>query len=344
MTTTAVMARPEAPIEYKNQGVTLEQPDKVAKELVRYVANLGDFIAPSDKVQLVSIGSRSGGLRIGHSATEGCPTMWRTDYMIRRAAFTPLEPTVITANADEMTRDHKWVGQRQVFPGDDATLLTDDSFREMGVVELSALRGVLWAEEKAQELNRFFFPDFDLWMSGVEAFPKYLRVYEELINSAPCMTAEQFTTQAELRESCRVFRAYANGQIQRNRARIEATKAIDMAGFTIGWSERTILFAEQLEITLEKESEIKVVPMAQTVSGESQEMIELKKRELALKERELDLLEKKDHRENPVVIEEPVLELPVLSPSEETCTAIKKDGEQCTKKAVNGTRCQFHPE
>jgi len=343
MTSTAVMARPEAPIEYKNQGVTLEQPDKVAKELVRYVANLGDFIAPSDKVQLVSIGSRSGGLRIGHSDTEGAPTMWRTDYMIRRAAFTPLEPTVIVAGSGEMTRDHKPVGQRQAFPGDDAMLLTDDSFREMGVVELTALRGVLWAEEKAQELNRFFFPDFDLWMSGSVSFPKYLKVYEELIRKAECVTAEQFTTRTELLESARLFRAYALGQIQRNRARIEATKAIDMAGFTIGWSERTRLFAEQLEIPLESESDIKVVPMMQTASTDSQEMIELKKRELALKERELDLLEKRDNRENPVV-EEPVLELPVLSPSEEQCTAIKKDGEQCTKKAVNGTRCQFHPE
>lgn len=329
------MSATAAPIQYKNDSVAMPPKETYPKEAIRYVACLVDFIIASDKIQLASVGARSGGLRVGASDTEGCPTMFRTDYMIRRGCFTPLEPTAVVARSDERTIDNKWVGQRQALPGNDMMLLGDDSYREMGVVELTSLRKEPWGTNKAMDLNRHFFPEIDEWLSGVKAFPTLLAEYEEIVRNAQIATEEHQILQQELLNSARIGRQYMLNQIQANRARIEATKAIDMAGFTIGWQPRTRLFAEQLGITLENENEIKAVQTTVT-NTESPEMISLKERELALKERELALLERQEQRatgENTPTAE-------TIVPDAELCAAIKANGEQCTKVAVKDGRCQ----
>jgi hypothetical protein len=346
-----------APIEYKDVGRAMPPTETFPKEATRYVACLGDFITPSDKIQLASLGSRSGGLRLGASDTEGCPTMFRTDYIIRRGCFTPLEKTVITARTDERNINHKPIGEKQALPGNDIALIQDDGYREQGVVEITALRDKEWVTGAAMELNQHFFPDLVSWLKGDKPFPVLLEDYEAFINNARIDEDAHATTQQELLTAARMFRSYGLGQIATNRARIEATKSIDMAGFTIRWSDRTRLFAAQLGVTLEDEREMKNTTVTNT---DSVEMIDLKKRELELKERELALKERElgiaptqephatrtyEVAETPATTDDVALAealAPVVDeiPLEERCTAVKADGEQCTKRAIKDGRCQ----
>lgn len=303
-----------APITYQNEAVAMPPKESYPKEAVRYVACLGDFIVPQDKIQLASVGARSGGLRVGASDTEGCPTMFRTDFMIRRGCFTPLEPTAIATRTDERNIDGKSIGQRQALPGDDMSLLSDDSHREMGIVEITPLRGEVWGTQKAINLNRHFFPDLDAWLNGTKQFPTLLKDYEEIVSTAVTDTDELYTIQQELLNGARVFRQYAQNQIDHNRARIEATKAIDMAGFTVGWQPRTRLFAEQLGVTLEDEREIKSSTVTTT---DSEEMLDLRKKEIALKERELTLKEIELGVNQPVVVAPEPIE--IITPVATVC-------------------------
>lgn len=322
-------------ITYKDQAAKLPPKPDVAIDTPRYVACLGDFIEAIDKVQLRSIGARSGGLRIGSSDTEGCPTMWRTDYLIRRGAFTPLEMTVIPAKDDEKIHGDKPkpVGERVKYPGSDITFVTDDEFRKQGVVEITALRGVLWASETPKALNLHFFPDLGLWLRGEKEFPKYLRIYEEMVRAAQIETDAHVTTQSELLESARAFRAYGLTQIEFNRQRILSTRNVDMGGFAISWSGRARLFAEQLEVKLEDENEI--APPTSSSPTDERHVAALEEANV-LKREELDILRGKAHP-SPVPPVEAAPQPIVVSSTQ--CSATTNSGEQCQRTAVKDGRC-----
>ena len=316
-------------IEYLEREAFIPPPPDISPDAVRYVAGLGDFIEPRDKSQLRNIGARSGGLRIGDSDTEGAPTLWRTKYIIRRGAFTPLETTSVLAKGDEYTSDllkPKPITERMRYPAADILLLQDDEHLNQGIVEISALRGRPWADGSAKALNRHFFPKFADWLNG-EDFPKYLRIYEEMVREARIETDDHATTQTELLESARKFRVYALNQIEVNRARIQATRNVDMGGFSISWTGRARLFAEQLEIQLENEKDVAPAPQERAdpqVLDEQKRANDLKERELVLKERELAVLE---GRAAPVV------------ETVETCSAVTGKGERCQHTAVKDGRC-----
>lgn len=224
----------------------------------RYVFCLGDFIEPGDKRQLRDIGGWMGGLRIAGSDTEGAPSMWRSHYIIYRATFTPLESIVIPAKAD--IRDERLVKKlgnefvMEVLPGQDMHLLGNESYRQQGVVEITALRDKIWNTGIAQDLNKIFFPDLEKWQSGTEDFPTLLSDYETIVEKVRPESDEIAQTRDQILESGRIFRAYASGQIEMNRQMVLQSRVKDMGGKTIRWSNRTRMFADQLGQTLEDDN------------------------------------------------------------------------------------------
>jgi hypothetical protein len=290
------------PITY-NTGTVPQVPvddAKVRLEATRYVACIGDFIEPGDKRQLASAGGWSGGLKVGASETEGAPTMWRSNYIINRACFTPLEVVATKAKADiDVTPSSRFPGVyqvgedeflRQIVPGRDMAHLNDDSFRVMGVVELTELADVDFGLGKAQALNRLFFPDLDKWLAGQEDFPILISDYETLINKAQVKSDSEAITQDQLLESARRFTIYANNQIEMNYQQIQRSRLVDMGGYGVRWSKRTKLFADQLGRTLEDDIASKVQEVA---SSDNADMIAVQRQANELKLRELELLEQR---------------------------------------------------
>jgi hypothetical protein len=280
------------PIRYNQSALQIPRDEgKVRLEAPRYVFVLGDFIEPADKRQLRDIGGWTGGLKIGSSPNEGAPTMWRTNYIINRGVFVPLETAATTANEDMKPKDMpsvKTVGQdaagnpinvREVLPGNDILLLQGDSFRQQGVVEITQLQDKPF--NQAQELNRFFFPELDRWLEGSTAFPELLSDYVDIIRGARVESDAQAITQAEMIEAAQKFETYARAQIEANRQAVLQGRTTNMGGFSFKWSERTRMFAKQLGITLEDDN----IYTNTTIAANGQiEDPTIKARELELKE------------------------------------------------------------
>jgi hypothetical protein len=324
-------ARAVEQIEDEFQAPVLPKPPEIPLEAVRYVACLADFIVPGDKAQLRGLGARAGGYRVGLNDIGGCPTMWRRKGMLLRGIFTSLEKTVVTTHADEKhdkgpVEDAVPVGERIKYPASDITYLTDGDFYQMGVTELSVLRGHEWTDGLAKELNRHFFPDINLWRAGDKPFPTLLSVYEDLIGSAAVLTDEHAVTQGELLDSIRRSRIWMIDHIEANRAIIQSTRNVNMGGASFKWSDKSRLFAAQLDVVLENERDVAPAPQAVTPVVDERYVSAIEKQN-ELKERELDMLSK------------PIEPAFVPPPDTAKCSAITKTGEQCQRDIVANGRC-----
>lgn len=226
--------------------------------------------------------------------------MWRSNFIINRACFTPLEVVATKADAGIDTKaesrfpgvyqigEDEWL--RQIYPGNDIQLLTDQSYREMGVVELSQLADTPFNLGTAQELNRKFFPELDNWLSGNEQspFPVLISDYVTMVERVNPTSDLEAITQSEILESAQRFTVYANNQIEANWQAIQRSRLTDMGGYGVKWKARTKLFAEQLGRTLEEDTSSQAIP----VDTKSEEL-KLQAEANELKRRELDLLEQK---------------------------------------------------
>lgn len=287
-----------APIRYSERATQMPvDQDKVRLEANRYVFCLGDFLEPHDK-RLV-VGGWAGGVWIGASEDNGAPTMWRTNHVINKAVFTPLEPIAIQPKADYRDRDGKQVLQREVLPGNDIVFVADESHREMGIVELTKLADKPFSY--AQEVNRKFFPDLKKWLAGETPIPTLLNDYRGIVSQVKAVTEEDIVTKSEILESARLFEVYAKDQIERNRQAIERSRKTDMGGFTIGWHQRTRLFARQIGITLEDDNVYtQVTSGGEAVDPNKERELKLQEEANELKRRELELLEQRWKAESTV--------------------------------------------
>ncbi len=236
--------------------------------------------------------------------------MWRSNYIINRACFTPLEVVATEADAgidkgqhDAKTRfpgvyqvdEDKWL--REILPGNDIQLLVDSSHREMGVVELSQLADTPFDLGTAQNLNRRFFPELDAWLSGNETtpFPVLISDYVTMVERVSPTSDLEAITKDEILESARRFTTYASNQIETNFQLIQQSRQGNMSGYSVKWSKRTKMFAEQLGRTLEEDIASQVIP----VDTKSKEL-ELQEESNRLKREELEFLKLKFEAESKV--------------------------------------------
>lgn len=249
----------------------------VARHVPRYLVTMGDHIVPEDKRQLRSIGGWVGGFYLGG---EKFPCAWRTDFMAFVGGITPFEKRAVTAFADmEITQEMKRKrGQTvdaqgntqilpdpvyEVLPGDDATLLLSDDYKDMGFVEITGLRGVDDNMETSLALQLQFFPEWVQWMSGetdengqlIAAMPTLLSDRETLIRQAKIENDLHAEAQASLLESCRRFREHAQFIVNTNRELVR--KGANDAGYAVNWQPTPTLYAEQLGIELEPETALR---------------------------------------------------------------------------------------
>jgi hypothetical protein len=291
------------PISYTENAPQLpEDEGKIREEANRFVFSIGDFIQPGDKRQIE--GGWAGGLRIGSSQVQGAPTMWRTNYIINRAVITPLETRAVMpfAGADpEVDKKVIKVGDdvylRQIVPGRDIMYLTDEEFTKMGVVEISQLADKDFLESRA--LNRHFFPELDNWLSGKTEMPVALNDYRTIIEAAKIENDVHAITQDEMLRSVRSFETYATEQIEKNFQIIEWVRSSKMGGYTVGWSQRTRLFAQQLGVTLKDDrayggsTQVDLKPNDTVPADLKIREIEAMEKANELRMRELEILEQK---------------------------------------------------
>lgn len=266
-------------MNYNDTVVGLANRNDVNKERTRYVFCIGDHIADVDKVNFRSLGATFGGLWVGHSETEGCPTMKRTNFMLYRGGITPLETTAIPKKADHRAQNRQGENFLQgegvpagvrgymVYAGDDLNFLQSDKYRPMGVVELQALRFKNWRESNAALLQLLMFPRWNDWLSGIKA-PSTLEDWMGEVTGAFNRHPELRAFENDIFESHRLFRNYALAHIERNRQQILAKRSVDNGGMFVSWSGTSQLYARQLNVTLENEQELRPAGAA-TATGDS---------------------------------------------------------------------------
>lgn len=215
---------------------------------------------------------------VSPSETEGAPCLKRTKYMILRGGVIPVENAAVSKKADHREED----GRREnylsgpnvpagirgytVYAGDNMNYLASDRFRQLGVVELTALQGSDWDLGFAREVQLHFFPEWDRWLRGEGEIPVLLGEWEKMVSNGlkTANTEPLMITGEEMLESARLFRVYANTSIERNRQAILSLRTTNTGGFYVGWSEKSRLYAAQLGISLEDETTLKPQTSADT--------------------------------------------------------------------------------
>lgn len=385
MTTATAVPVEATPLDFGDSQSRLTSKIDLNRDKIRYVACLGNHLEPTDARQMRDIGGWAGGIWIGASEVEGCPTLHRTHHMILRGLFTPLETRPVMKKADHREID----GYREtyidgpgippftrgytVYAGDDLNYLQGDRYRPMGVVEITSLMGVEWNTELRRSLQHFFFPEWSIWQRGEGEIPQLLSDWVDLVRAAQkraqYVNHEQIAE--ELLESARLFRIYANNQIEKNRQAIQSMRAADHGGQTVGWHNKTRMYADQLGMVLEDERSI--APSAGNTDGliaELREDRKLRAQELEMQKAVNAALIKKltgDEvaitEETPVVTQEvlvaesvsfgvtntpdneeldlsPIVEEKDLTPG---CSEFNGKGEPCRAKVKPGeTKCTFH--
>lgn len=249
-----------------NLGAELGSNTRVDRNITRYVMCIGDHIEPKDKASLESLGANIGGLRVGLTPTEGCPSLRRTNGIILRGAIVPMERVVLPKRADQRSSESNLetyiagtsIRGYTVYPGDDISYLLSDYYASTGVVEAEALKGIEWTTGAALDAQKHYFPEWLKWLEGKTAAPVLLSDWETFIrsgiNSATGPVIERIGEQ--MIESARLFRQNALDHIERNRQLILSKRSADTGGFYVSWSAKSRLFAKQLGILLEDENVI----------------------------------------------------------------------------------------
>lgn len=288
------------PLDFGDNETRLSTKIDLNRDKIRYVACLGNHLENTDARQLTGIGGWAGGLWVGHSEVEGAVTMHRTHHMILRGLFTPLETRAVMRKADHREVD----GHREVYldgpgippftrgytvyAGDELAFLQSDRFRPMGVVEITPLMGVEWNTELRRSLQNFFFPEWNVWQRGEGNIPLLLDDWLTLVKEAQkrAQYENHEIIAEELLESGRLFRVYANNQIERNRQAIQSMRSADHGGQYVGWHNKSRMYAEQLGITLEDEKSI-ASAAPESLLSEMREDRRIREQELQL-QRELN--------------------------------------------------------
>lgn len=247
----------------------------ISAHSTRYIFTLGDFIPSQDKRQLNSIGAWAGGMYLG---TTEFKTAFRTNHFLIRGALTPLEKRGWRATEDMATNDQMrtsvvsingvQVQDRfyEVLPGHELEDGMSAGMRDQGVVEITTLRGVEWDTNAPLEIQTAIFPDWDLWLSGEKPFPQYFRDWMEHLEAQQAQKQDElvYETISQMLESGRTFKVYAENIIGQNRKLVQA--GANPGGYSIGWQPLTRVFADQLQIELEPETQVKNIAQTQTDS------------------------------------------------------------------------------
>jgi len=388
MTAASAVPVEATPLDFETTSVRLSSKTDVNRDKIRYVACLGNHLEPTDARQFRDIGGWAGGIWVGASESEGCPTLHRTHHMILRGLFSPLETRPVMKKADHREID----GYREtyidgpgippftrgytVYAGDDLKFLQSDRYRPLGVVEITPLMGVEWNTELRRSLQQFFFPEWSYWQKGVGEIPQLLDDWIDLVKQA--QVRAQYENHAviaeELLESARLFRIYANNQIEKNRQMIQSMRSTNHGGQTVGWHNKSRMYAAQLGITLEDERTIAPTSLAtEGLVAELREDRKLRTQELEMQKAVNNaLIAKLTGQEIPIQISLPDPDKPVeptithevstgiikeLNPNEELelapiependltpgCSEVNGKGEPCKAKVKPGeTKCTFH--
>lgn len=296
MTATAISVE-ATPLNFEGNETRLTERTAPDRDKTRYVACIGNHLETTDAIQFNSVGGWAGGVWVGHSEIEGAPTMKRTHHMILRGLFTPLETRAVSKKADHRESE----GYREtyldgpgvpaftrgytVYAGDDLAYLQSERYRPMGVVEITPLFGVDWNAELRKSLQDFFFPQWAQWQSGEGTVPVLLDDWVGLVQEArrKAQYENHILISEQLSESARLFRIYANNQIERNRQAIQSMRSADHGGQYVGWHNKCRMYAEQLGIVLEDEK-----TLAPVTSGNNDAIVLEMREERKLREKELE--------------------------------------------------------
>lgn len=259
-----------------------EQGHLVTRERSRCLFWAGDLFTPTQKASVERF--KAGGEELPPLLA---PTLWFTGFILKTCAFTPLYKKLVKAHAD-VRKGEGGISLHQVevprgdgtfenasnyyeaYPGQDMQMFVDDYYSALGVVEITALQGEEEASGKRASLQRHFFPDWDGYERGEIPYPATLRERVALIEDGIARANSEAgrETGAQMLESARRFRVWAEKQININRNLVNA--GVNEKGYSVGWSPLVRHLAAQLEIELTPENQARNSVQAQLEAAKAQ--------------------------------------------------------------------------
>jgi len=298
-----------------SQVTTLRPQTAIVRDTPRYVVMAGDLMTDSVKDNFKAIqGTHLGGQWF--STTE-IPCLWKFSGFVHRGRITPLIKKPVQAWQDESISKRKSTDIAEIRQPDGSMLSAGvesvyrpeypyDSLQSIlsersphfdnGFTEVTALEGIEWDIGTVQDIQQYFFKNWEALESGAERLPFLLREFEALIRGKRNETREPALVEVAeaFLESAGKFRAYAARIVTVSKNL--ADRSVNDRGYASEVSSYARFLAAQIEMDVEAPSIAKTISMMNTnqqqpaqvqPTGMSEKELELKERELNLREQEL---------------------------------------------------------
>jgi hypothetical protein len=282
--------------------VTLRPRNNIRRDVPRYIVQAGDLLPPATKRSFAGIQ----GVHLGGEWHDlvSMPCLWKFQGFITRGRITPLiKKPVMAFAAEEIVRKREQevaeiiekTGQkvelpavyRTVFPWDTLRSLMAEHSSIQGVTEVTALEAIDWDTGVVQEIQTFFFPNWEDLVAGRDEMPFLLKDFRAHIRSRQELTGDdtiKAVADAYL-ESCDKFEVYANQVVQSSKEAVR--RGMNDLGWAATHQPFHIHLAAQIGVTLESSPTVIVNNQGQSPAvegGMSAAEIEIKKREIAAQE------------------------------------------------------------
>lgn len=243
------MATPATQFNEFEQDIVFGTPDVVAREATRYLFLAGDVVPPRRKQERKDFAN--GGEEINS------PCMWRSKYFLRRGRITPLEygarwdiaprtpdgtrPIAVLNHGGNPTilEDSTLVGI-PAYPGEAiaSILNAGDEALRLGIVELTALRGLSFADVEAAGYQKLFFPTYP-------ELPVTLRELTVMIKGVKSVESVVKEMQEQMLASCEMFSLFGSVKVEQDH---QLMRQPATGGHVFGYSPLSETLIPQLEI------------------------------------------------------------------------------------------------
>lgn len=211
--------------------INLKPTHAINRDTPRYVLTVGDHLPPVTKRNFRGIlGSQLGGQVFDLIEV---PCLWKFSGFVTRGRLTPLiKKPVMAFQAEEIVKKKaKEIAEvtlatgvvqampevyRMSFPWDSLQTLLTDHLSKKGIVEVTALEGIDWDLRVVQEIQSFFFPNWDELEAGTAELPFMVKDFVAHIESRKRSTDEDtlISVADAYLESADKFQAYAIEVVQ----------------------------------------------------------------------------------------------------------------------------------
>jgi hypothetical protein len=289
-----------------NDIARLKPRNEIRRDVPRYIVQAGDLLPPSTKRNWKLMqGFQLGGQWFDQT---DIPCLWKFQGFITRGRITPLIKRPVMCfqaeekakkKAEEIAEVAAATGQPQAvpevyrmsFPWDSLQSLLSEFNAVKGVTEVTVLEAVEWETGIVQEIQKFFFPNWEEIIAARAEMPFTVSDFRTHIKSRIAGTNEDtlISVGEAYLESAEKFEMFARQVVQH--AREAVGRGMNEQGWAAVFSPFQQHLADQIGVTLENKPTVIVQQQGQAQPAVAVATNGLSPKELELKEREINAIE-----------------------------------------------------